>query len=154
MTEQGTTSGQTGSGAPEPAPHISVAAVGGVVFAVCILAIIGTYHMVAGLATVLDHNFTRQQSDYAFDFDVAWRGWIEMVSGVVVLAAAFLIFSGRTWARAVGITVAAAGALENFVFTPYHPAWSAILIFLNVLVIWSLAVYGHRQAHKVYGAPL
>lgn len=158
MTEQTTSgqnpSGRTGPGAPEPEPHIQPVAIGGVVFAVCVLSIIGVYHAIAGLATVLDHNFARQQDDYAFDFDVAWRGWIQMVSGVVVLAAAFLIFSGRTWARAVGITVASLSAVENFVFTPYHPVWSGVLIVLDVLVIWSLAVYGHREAHKAYGAPL
>ncbi|GHC80041.1 DUF7144 family membrane protein [Streptomyces flavofungini] len=145
---------RTGSGAPEPEPRVHLITIGGVVFAVCILAIIGLFHMIAGLATVLDHNFARQQDDYTYDLDVAWRGWIQMVSGAVVLVAAFLIFSGRTWARVVGIAVAGLSALENFIFTPYHLAWSAILIFLDVLVIWSLAVYGHREAHKVYGAPL
>ncbi|NGN68222.1 hypothetical protein G5C51_30525 [Streptomyces sp. A7024] len=154
MTDQQTNPGQSGSGAPEPKPHMSVVSLGGVVFAVLILTIVGAFHMIAGLATILDSNYTPEQEDYALDFDVAWRGWIQMISGVVILAAAFLIFSGRTWARAVGIGVAVLSALENFLFVPHHPFWSAIVIVLDVLVIWSLATYGHREAHKAYGAPL
>ncbi|MGW6057598.1 DUF7144 family membrane protein [Streptomyces sp. NPDC055189] len=146
--------GQAGSGAPEPPPRISPVALGGVVFAVCVLGIIGVFHAIAGLSTILGDNYYQSQNDYPFDFDPNVRGWIQMLSGVVIAAAAFNIFSGRTWARVVGIIVAALSAFENFFFTPYHPVWSAILIALDILVIWSLTMYGHPQAHKVYGAPL
>ncbi|GAA1911746.1 membrane protein [Streptomyces durmitorensis] len=145
---------QTRSGAPEPQPHVSPVAVGGVVFAVCVLGIIGSFHAIAGLTAILDDNFYQAQNDYPFDFDVNVRGWVQMLTGVLVLAAALNIFSGRTWARAVGIAVAGFSALENFFFTPYYPVWSAIIIALDILVIWSLTMYGHRQAHKVYGAPV
>ncbi|MFH8487412.1 DUF7144 family membrane protein [Streptomyces longisporoflavus] len=146
--------GQARSDVPEPQPRVNPVAVGGVVFAVCVLGIIGTFHAIAGLSTVLGDNYYQSQNEYPFDFNPNVRGWIQMISGVVILAAAFSLFSGRTWARAVGITVAGLSAMENFFFTPYHPVWSAIIIGLDVLVIWALAVYGHPQAHKVYGAPL
>ncbi|MER5252235.1 MULTISPECIES: hypothetical protein [unclassified Streptomyces] len=145
---------QARSSAPEPQPHVSPVAVGGVVFAVCVLGIIGAFHAIAGLTAILDDNFYQSQNDYPFDFDVNVRGWVQMLTGVLVFAAAFSIFNGRTWARAVGIAVAGFSALENFFFTPYYPVWSAIIIALDILVIWSLTTYGHRQAHKVYGAPL
>ncbi|MFE6157914.1 hypothetical protein ACFQ7F_03210 [Streptomyces sp. NPDC056486] len=142
------------SSAPEPQPHISPVAVGGVVFAVCVLGIVGAFNAIAGLSAILGDNYYESQSDYAFDFDVNVRGWIQMLSGVVIVAAAFNIFTGRTWARVVGIVVAALSAVQNFFFTPYQPVWSAILIALDILVIWSLTMYGHPEAHKVYGAPL
>ncbi|MYW63342.1 hypothetical protein GTY65_04505 [Streptomyces sp. SID8379] len=142
------------SGAPEPEPHVSVMSLGGVVFAVCILGIVGGFHAIAGLSAILNENYYQAQNDYAFDFDVNGRGWVEMITGVVMLVAAISLFSGRTWARVVGIVVAGLSAMENFFFTPYHPVWSAIIIFLDVLVIWSLVTYGHREAHKVYGAPM
>ncbi|WP_037568769.1 DUF7144 family membrane protein [Phaeacidiphilus oryzae] len=141
-------------GGPEPEPHVRPLSIGGVVFAVFVLAIVGGFHAIAGLATILNHNYSRAQGDYAFDFSVTARGWVELVTGIVVAAAAFNIFSGKTWARAVGMAAAVVSALENFFFTPYYPVWSAILIVLDIVVIWSLAVYGHREAHKVYGAPL
>ncbi|MER5437514.1 hypothetical protein [Streptomyces sp. NPDC002790] len=138
----------------EPEPRVRPAAVGGVVFAAFVMGIIGAFHAIAGLAAVLNDNFTQAQNDYAYDFDVNARGWVQMITGVIVFAAAVSLFSGRTWARIVVMTIAAMSALENFFFTPYQPVWSAILIALDILVIWSLAMYGHREAHKVYGAPL
>lgn len=94
------------------------------------------------------------REDDPYDCNVTGWGWFHLISGLVVLAAAFNLFSGRTWARVVGIVVAMLSMLENFFFTPYYPVWSAIMIGLDVLIIWSLATYGHAQAHKVYGAPM
>ncbi|MEF3116794.1 hypothetical protein [Streptomyces chrestomyceticus] len=153
MAEQ-TSAEQSRPGTPAQEPRIRPVALGGVVFAVCILAVIGAYHAIAGLAAIIDHNFYRAQQNYAYDFSVSGWGWIQLLSGIIVFAAAFNLFAGRTWARAVGIGVAVFSALENFFFTPYYPVWSAIIIALDVLVIWSLATYGHREAHKVYNAPL
>ncbi|MFF3491761.1 hypothetical protein ACFYWS_10470 [Streptomyces sp. NPDC002795] len=146
--------GQERSGASEPAPRVRPVAVGGVVFAAFVMGIIGAYHAIAGLAAILNDNYYQAQNDYAFDFDTNARGWVQMITGVIVFAAAVSLFSGRTWARFVVMTIAAMSALENFFFTPYQPVWSATLIALDILVIWSLAMYGHREAHKVYGAPL
>ncbi|MGH4030237.1 DUF7144 family membrane protein [Actinomycetota bacterium Odt1-20B] len=155
MAEQ-TSPDRTRSGAPEPEsqPHITPVSLGGVVFAACVMGIVGGYHAIAGLAGILNENFYQAQDDYAFDFDVNGRGWVQMITGVVMVAAAMNLFSGRTWARVVGILVASFSALENFFFTPYYPVWSAIIIILDVVVIWSLTTYGHREAHKAYGAPM
>ncbi|WP_206505348.1 DUF7144 family membrane protein [Streptomyces chrestomyceticus] len=153
MTEQ-TSAEQSRPGTPAQEPRIRPVALGGVVFAVCILAVIGAYHAIAGLAAIIDHNFYRAQQNYAYDFSINGWGWLQLLSGIIVFAAAFNLFKGRTWARAVGIGVAVFSALENFFFTPYYPVWSAIIIALDVLVIWSLATYGHQEAHKVYNAPL
>ncbi|MET9296985.1 hypothetical protein [Streptomyces sp. NPDC003077] len=153
MAEQ-VSAGQSQEGAAAPEPRIRPVTLGGVVFAVCIMGVIGAYHVIAGLAAIIDHNFYRSQENYPYDFSINGWGWLQMLSGVVIVAAAFQLFNGRTWARAVGIGVAVASALENFFFTPYYPVWSAIIIALDVLVIWSLATYGHREAHKAYNAPL
>jgi hypothetical protein len=44
----------------------------------------------------------------------------------------------------VGITVAVLSAIANFVFIPYYPLWSLLIIALDVLAIWALAAYGGR----------
>ena len=33
-------------------------------------------------------------------------------------------------------------ALANFAFIPYYPFWAIIVITLDVLVLWALAVHG------------
>jgi hypothetical protein len=52
------------------------------------------------------------------------------------------VLSGATWARVVGITVAVLSAIANFVFIPYYPLWSLLIIALDVAVIWALAAHG------------
>ncbi|MFF0739677.1 hypothetical protein ACFYVL_04675 [Streptomyces sp. NPDC004111] len=143
-----------GAPPPEQEPRVSTLTVGGVVFAACVLGIIGAFHVIAGLSAILSENYYQAQNAYSYDLDVNTRGWVEMITGIVVLAAALSLFSGRTWARAVCIAVTALSAMENFFFTPYHPVWSALIIVLDVAVIWAIATYGRRQAHKVYGAPM
>ncbi|MFD0420005.1 hypothetical protein [Streptomyces sp. NPDC127108] len=154
MAEQ-TSPGQTRHNAPESeSSRVRPLALGGVVFAVCVLAIIGSYHAIVGLAAIIDDDYYVTLNNYIYEFDITAWGWFHLISGVVILAAAFTMFSGRMWARAVGMAVAGLSALENFFFTPYAPVWSAIIIALDVLVIWSLAMYGRPVAHKVYGAPM
>jgi hypothetical protein len=62
-----------------------------------------------------------------------------MIIGVVVFAAGLGIFSGATWARAVGIAVAVITAVANFFYIPYYPVWSVLIIALCIIVIWALA---------------
>ena len=41
----------------------------------------------------------------------------------------------RVWARALGTVVAALSAIANFLWLPYYPVWSVILIGLAITVI-------------------
>lgn len=65
-------------------------------------------------------------------------GWIHLTLGIVVLAAAICLFLGQTWARAVGIVLAILSGVANFLFIPYYPFWSIIIIVLDVFIIWAL----------------
>jgi hypothetical protein len=50
------------------------------------------------------------------------------------------------WARAVGIVLAALSAIANFLFIPYYPFWSLLMVALDVFVIWALARHGREVA--------
>ena len=52
-----------------------------------------------------------------------------------------LHLTGQTWARVIGIAVAALSALSNFLFIPYYSLWALVLIALDVAVIWALTTY-------------
>ncbi|GGZ43465.1 DUF7144 family membrane protein [Streptomyces poonensis] len=146
--------GQTPGGGPDPEPEVRPLVVEGVVLAACLLLIIGAYHTIMGLAAVIDEKFYVPPGDYAYRLDIMAWGWVHVGLGVIVVAAGLNLFRGPRWARVVGIAVASLSAVQNFLFTPYYAVWSVLVIALDVLVIWSLAGYGHQVAHKVYGAPL
>jgi hypothetical protein len=59
-----------------------------------------------------------------------------------VAGAGWRLLLGRTWARAVGITLALLSAIANYLFLPYYPFWSLLVIALDVFVIWALAAHG------------
>ena len=50
--------------------------------------------------------------------------------------------SGQTWARVVAVIVAILSAFVDMVFLPAYPIWSAIIIAIDVLVIWAVTVHG------------
>jgi hypothetical protein len=123
--------------------------VGLVVFAGVMLMLVGFFHAFTGLAAIVDDEFFVVGPNYAYEFDTTAWGWIHLLGGVVVIAAGWGVFSGATWARVVGITVAVVSAIANFFFIPYQPVWAILIIALDVLVIGALAAYSRDEAGAV-----
>lgn len=65
-----------------------------------------------------------------------------LIMGVVLSAAGIGVMSGRTWARVLAIALAVLSVLANIAFLPAYPLWSAIVIALDVLVIYALVAHG------------
>ncbi|MFJ9037227.1 hypothetical protein ACIRF8_11640 [Streptomyces sp. NPDC102406] len=122
--------------------HRHPAAVGFSVLAGCLMLLVGSYHVITGIVGIVDDEFFVVTRNYTYEFDTTAWGWIHLLSGLIVVAAALGVFAGSTWARVVGMILAGASAVESFFFIPYYPVWSIIIIALDVVVIWALAVYG------------
>jgi hypothetical protein len=88
-------------------------------------------------------------SNYLFQFDVTTWGWIHLLVGLIMAFASWGLLSGRTWARVVGITLAALSATANFLFIPYYPFWAIIVLTLDAFVIWALAAHGGELREPV-----
>jgi len=119
-------------------------AMGFIVFAAVMMMMTGVFQALAGLAAIFENEFYVAARNYLYEVDVTAWGWIHLILGVVVALAGFALLSGATWARVVGITLAALSAIANFLFIPYYPFWSLLIIALDVFIIWALAVYGGR----------
>ncbi len=118
----------------------------GAVFGASMLAIIGICQVLQGITAVADDKIYVTGIDYVYQFDVTAWGWIHIGIGVIAFAIACAIFADQTWGRIAGIGIAAAGAIMNFLFLPYYPFWSIVLIAFNVFVIWSLSY--QLSAHR------
>jgi hypothetical protein len=123
---------------------ISGRAVGFIVFAAVMMIMVGVWQALAGLIAIFENEFYVATRNYLFQFDATTWGWIHLVVGLIVAFAGWGLLSGQTWARIVGITVAALSATANFLFIPYYPFWSMLIIAVDVLVIWALAAHGRR----------
>ncbi len=123
--------------------------VGLVVFAGVMMMLIGFFQAFTGLAAIIDDKYFVVGPNYAYELDITAWGWLHMIYGVVLLAAGWGVFSGATWARVVGITLASLSAIGNFFFIPYQPVWAILMIALAVLVIGALSAYSPREAARM-----
>ena len=121
-------------------------AVGFTLFAAFMMILIGAFHIIAGIAGILEDEFYTVTPNWVLQFDVTTWGWIHLIAGIVVLLAGFGLFSGAVWARTVGVIIATVSAIANFAWLPYQPFWSLTMIAINVFVIWALTVHGRDVA--------
>ena len=121
-------------------------AVGYEVFAAVMLMLIGLFHAIAGIVGIVEDQFYVVGQEWVFQFDATTWGWIHLLLGIVVFIAGIGIFSGNVLARTVGVIVAAISGVANFLWLPYYPVWSIVIIALDVAIIWALTVHGRDIA--------
>jgi hypothetical protein len=136
--------GQQNTRATPPPPERWV--VGLSVFAGVMMIFAGVFNAIEGLVALFRNEVYVVAPRYVFAFDLTTWGWIHLIIGIIVAAAGFALMSGRLWGRVVGIGIAALSMLANFLFIPYYPVWSLLIIALNVFVIWALCVYDRDSA--------
>jgi hypothetical protein len=120
--------------------------VGLALFAGVMMIITGVFNAMEGVVALARNEVYVATPRYIFAFDLTTWGWIQVVIGLVVLAAGFGVVTGQLWGRVVGITIALLSMLANFAFIPYYPVWSLLIIALDVFVIWALCVYNRDAA--------
>lgn len=125
--------------------------VGWMSFAGVMMLLLGIFHAVEGIvALVQDDYYLVTTKGLVVGWDYTTWGWIQLALGVVVAAAAVGLFAGQTWARVVVVLVALGSAIVNLAFLSAYPAWSVIMVAIDVLVIWAVTVHGAemRTAHE------
>jgi hypothetical protein len=83
-------------------------------------------------------------SGYSFGSSADGWAWAQLILGIVIFAAGVCVFLGMFWARYVGACLATISAIAGFLFIPYAPLWSIMLIVLDVLIIWALLMPRRR----------
>ena len=81
----------------------------------------------------------------------AW-GWAILIVGIVQFLAALAIFSQQSWGAVVGIIVASLGAIGQLLYLGVDPWWSIIVIAIDILVIYALAMHGFPEGRDTAGA--
>ncbi|MPZ49781.1 MAG: hypothetical protein GEU75_10900 [Dehalococcoidia bacterium] len=118
----------------------------GLIFAASLIGFSGMFHILIGVSALLSSGYFDVNNDYAYRISTTLWGALQIGLGCVCIAAAISILSGKTWAIVFGIAMAAISAVGSFLSIPYHPIWSTLIIALDVLIIWTLAVHGPKAA--------
>ncbi|HET9006312.1 MAG TPA: hypothetical protein VFQ04_06330 [Actinomycetes bacterium] len=124
-------------------------AVGFILFAAIMMIMVGVFQAIQGLVGIFENEFYVPTRNYIFQLDATSWGWTHLILGVLVAFAGWGLFSGRTWARTVAIILAVLSAISNFLFIPYYPFWSLLIITLDIFVIWAVAAHGGQLREPV-----
>lgn len=117
--------------------------VGWIAFAGCMMALLGSFHVIEGLVAIFnDEYFLVGASGLVVSVDLTAWGVLHLILGLIVASAGYALFAGRMWARVVGVLAAMFSAIVNLGFLAAYPFWSALMILLDVLVIWAITVHG------------
>ncbi len=107
-----------------------------------LLVLVGFFHVVQGLVDLINGDFYGVTANWVFRFNVTTWGWLHIVGGVIALLAGFGLFTGSVLARTVAVIVAVVSTVASFMWLPYYPFWSILIIAFDLLVIWSLTAHG------------
>jgi hypothetical protein len=117
--------------------------VGWIVFAGFMLMMVGSFHIIQGLVALFrDEVFLVGTRGLVVNVDYTAWGWVHLVGGALAIATGVGLLAGQKWARVLAVVVAFASAAINMAFLPAYPVWSAIVIAIDVLVIWAVTVHG------------
>jgi hypothetical protein len=117
---------------------------GWLLFAATMLGLAGVLSVIDGIMALSKSSFFVGQAHYVFS-DLRTWGWIAIIVGALLIVAAMGVFSGSGFARWFGIFAASLSLIAHFSAAQAYPFWTLIMITLDILVIYALAVYGGRK---------
>ncbi|MGW2518328.1 DUF7144 family membrane protein [Streptomyces sp. NPDC001617] len=112
---------------------------GGAMFAGVLLLCGGVLAILQGIAALAHDDVYGRIGSYVYELDLTGWGVIHVVLGALVAATGWGVLKGASWARFTGILLASLSLIAQFLFLPYAPVWSVVLMAIDVFVIWSLA---------------
>ena len=124
--------------------HAEGRGLGMVVFAGALLAVIGFFNLLDGIAAIAKSSFFIGSARYVVGDLRAW-GWVMTIFGAVQLLAAAGVFLGNQLARWFAVAVVGLNAIAQMFFIPAYPFWSLLIIAADIVALWGLCAYGSRE---------
>ena len=107
-----------------------------------LLVLVGFFHIAQGIVDLTNNDFYAVTENWAFRFNVTTWGWLHLLGGIIVLLAGIGLFTGSVLARTVAVVVAMISIILSFLWLPYYPWWSLLIIAFDFVVIWALIFHG------------
>lgn len=113
-------------------------------FAAALMIISGIWAFLIGISALSKDKVFVIGADYTYRIDVTSWGWIHLIIGIVVAIGGLCLLLGQTWARVLAVVLAVCSAIAQFLFLPYYPLWSILIIALDIFIIWAVLTGGRR----------
>ncbi len=122
--------------------------VGWIVFAGVTMIVLGAFQIIEGLVAVFNHGYYLVTSNNLLvHVNYSAWGWVHFGIGVAIVLVGFGVMTGAMWARVLGIAFAVISAIVNLAFIAAYPVWGILIIALDVVVIYALAVHGREMKY-------
>ena len=141
----GSTTSSGAHAAPEPPVRQSVA-IGTSIAAACLLLVAGIISLLQGISAAANDDVFVAGPEYIYNFDLTAWGWVHIVVGALLILTGLALMTGALWARIIAIGLASLSIVANFLWIPYYPLWSILIIAIDVVVIWAIATWDTRTA--------
>ncbi|WP_280222654.1 DUF7144 family membrane protein [Nocardia neocaledoniensis] len=106
-----------------------------------LLAVVGVLQILQGIAAVANDDLIVVGPEYTYQFDLTAWGWWHIIFGAIAVIVAIGLLAGQTWGRVLAMVIAALSIVANFLWLPYYPWWSILVIILDIVVIWAVATW-------------
>ncbi len=113
---------------------------GGLVFAAVTMVMLGVWQAIEGIFAIAADGFYTKVPGYVVEIDTTAWGWVHLILGILAAVAGGALFSGLTWARVLGVFIACLVLINNFLYLPYYPFWTLLIIALAIFSIWAMLV--------------
>lgn len=110
-----------------------------------LLLTVGVLSILQGISAVAEDQLFVVGIEYVYEFDTTTWGWIHIILGIVLVVSAIGLMMGTTWGRIAAVTIAALSIIANFLWLPYYPLWSILIIALDIVVIWAVTTWNPEQ---------
>ena len=116
-----------------------------VIFACVVLAVLGFFNLLDGIAAISRSHVFVANAYYVYGSLRTW-GWIILIFGILQLVAAAGVVTGNQVARWFGVVVVGLNAIGQMFFLASYPLWSLVIIAIDVVALYALCVHGSRAA--------
>lgn len=115
-------------------------------FASFMMLLVGGFHVIGGFVALFEEDQYRVGSTnlmISVDYDV-W-GIAHMALGAGLFMAGVALFFRKDWARVVAVILASVSAVTNLAFLSAAPVWYALMILIDILIIYAVTVHFHSD---------
>jgi hypothetical protein len=123
--------------------------VGWIIFGGVVMIVLGAFQVITGLVALFQKSFYLVATSHLIVHAsyTTW-GWTHLIIGAIIVLVGFGILTGQLWARVTGIGLAVISAIVNLAFIAAYPVWGIIIIALDIVVIYALAVHGREMSYS------
>jgi hypothetical protein len=112
---------------------------GWTVFAGSLLLLVGCFNVIWGLVALLNRRVITVSGQGLIVWDLRVWGWAYVITGLLMAATSYGLFTMQTWARWLAVGFVGLNAIVQVVYFTAYPLWSLLVILLDVAIIYQLS---------------